>query len=1218
MKHGLQARSFQLIILYLLNLVLPGTARAQADSVAQRIILIGDAGQQEKDKQPELELARKLFPMDKKTTVLYLGDNVYPQGLPSVYADDYDKRRQVLDSQINLVRGTKARAYFIPGNHDWAQGRAGGYQQVTNQSNYIVSQNLENVQFIPFDVCPGPEEIPLSDKITLVAIDSQWWLHQFEKSGVTYGCDIQTEDELLDALKDIINRNEDKILIFATHHPFVSYGRHGGYYTIKQHIFPLTDLNPKLYIPLPVIGSLYPISRGIFGNIQDIRHPIYKNFSRSVDSILNQHPYCIRVSGHEHTLQLIKQSEKYYIVSGSGSKITPLAKGEDLVFGASQTGFSVIEIIKNGHVNVSFYSSMADSAMAPIFSAPLPSWDTTPRKPRIYEKKKFPDSVSVAANEQYAAGKFKKWLLGTNYRKEWITPIKVKVFDISNDKNGLKITRQGGGMQTKSLRLTDKKGNEYVLRSVEKFPDNTLPEEFRQTFIKDAVVDGISASYPYAALSIPVLSDAVKVPHSKPRLVYIPDDPQLGYYRNEFKNSLAIFEEKEPGGFEKNSSTEKVLDKLRDDNDNEIDQQAVLKARLLDMFIMDFDRHEDQWRWGTNDTGDRKTYYPIPRDRDQAFFINNGFIPKQVSKPYRLPKFQGFRPKAININTFNFNARYFDRSFLNELSREEWAAMADTVIQAMTDSVIEAALARQPKEIYKFSAPAIIETLKKRREYLKEEALEYFHFLARDVDITGSDKRELFLVQRNDDGSVNVEVHKIKKEGDTGRVLYSRKFFRNETREIRLYARGDDDSIVIKGGRGPIKVRIIGGRGKDFVVNESKAGKGKTIVYDFKPEGNVLKGEPVRNELSYRSSVNRYNRREFQYDHLVPGLSFAFNRDDGLYVGLGLRYIGHGFRKEPYKILQEVSAHHALATKAFMYSYKLELIDLIGKNDLLVNGNLRLPRNTINFFGFGNETDFDPSNGKNIAYYRTRFDHIDFNVLMRTKLTPDITVAYGPSFQYFHYKPTDNEGRIISETQLPGLDTMSLYQPKTYLGPKLRLTIDNRNDPVIPSRGVKWNTELEYFNGLSRSSSNFTRLNSDMSIYISSNTPAKMVIALRFGGGVNFGGNYEYYQAQYLSGTQNLRGYRKFRFAGDKMFYNNVDIRYKIADFRTYLFPGAFGLFVFHDVGRVWYKNERSNQWHTGYGGGLWLAPAKKLVATGFLAFSKEGVMPQASIGYQF
>src|SRR5687768_6574947 len=174
-------------------------------------------------------------------------------------------------------------------------------------------------------------------------------------------------------------------------------------------------------------------------------------------------------------------------------------------------------------------------------------------------------------------------------------------------------------MQTKSLQLVDKNKQEFVLRSIEKFPDNAIPAEFRETFIKDLVVDGISASYPFAALSVPVMSEASGIPHAKPRLVYVPDDPRLGFYQDDFKNSLAIFEEREPGRYGNSIGTEKVLEHLQEDNDDRVQQQSLLKARLLDLFIMDFDRHEDQWRWGSTDTGKGKVYFPIPRDRDQAF-----------------------------------------------------------------------------------------------------------------------------------------------------------------------------------------------------------------------------------------------------------------------------------------------------------------------------------------------------------------------------------------------------------------------------------------------------------------------------------------------------------------------------------------------------------------------------------------------------------------------
>jgi len=248
----------------------------------------------------------------------------------------------------------------------------------------------------------------------------------------------------------------------------------------------------------------------------------------------------------------------------------------------------------------------------------------------------------------------------------------VQVFDIGKEYGGLTPTRRGGGMQTKSLRLTDKNNQEFVLRSIEKFPDNAIPEEFRETFIKDLVVDGISASYPYAALSVPALSAASGVPHAQPRLVYVPDDPRFGFYQSEFANSLAIFEEREPGRYGNNVGTEKVMEKLQEDNDDRVNQRALVKARLLDFFIMDFDRHEDQWRWGSIDTGKGKVYYPIPRDRDQAFFVNQGIIPRQVRKPWFLPSIQGFRARAHNIVTFNYNPRLFDKIFLNQVTKKDW------------------------------------------------------------------------------------------------------------------------------------------------------------------------------------------------------------------------------------------------------------------------------------------------------------------------------------------------------------------------------------------------------------------------------------------------------------------------------------------------------------------------------------------------------------------
>ena len=108
-----------------------------------------------------------------------------------------------------------------------------------------------------------------------------------------------------------------------------------------------------------------------------------------------------------------------------------------------------------------------------------------------------------------------------------------------------------------------------------------------------------------------------------------------------------------------------------EDNDHHVDQEKVLKARLLDMLIGDFDRHSDQWKWGTTDTGKGKLYYPIPHDRDQAFFNSDGFAVKILSRN-QMPFFQGFKRQVHNINGFNFVARDFDRLFLNNLDKAAW------------------------------------------------------------------------------------------------------------------------------------------------------------------------------------------------------------------------------------------------------------------------------------------------------------------------------------------------------------------------------------------------------------------------------------------------------------------------------------------------------------------------------------------------------------------
>src|SRR6185436_4369901 len=124
-----------------------------------------------------------------------------------------------------------------------------------------------------------------------------------------------------------------------------------------------------------------------------------------------------------------------------------------------------------------------------------------------------------------------------------------------------------------SLRMEDPTGRQYTLRLIEKFiTSKTLPADLQSEAAEDLVADGVSASYPYAALSVPVLAEAAGVPYLKVKVVYIPDDPKLGEFRKDFANLLVYMEERLPEGVKKGYDTEEVIEKLKDDNDNSVDQ----------------------------------------------------------------------------------------------------------------------------------------------------------------------------------------------------------------------------------------------------------------------------------------------------------------------------------------------------------------------------------------------------------------------------------------------------------------------------------------------------------------------------------------------------------------------------------------------------------------------------------------------------------------------
>ena len=1189
------------------------------DSIENRIVIIGDAGDPgaiSNGKAVVLDAIRHTIPMDKKTTVLFAGDNLYVNGLPCEGDVCYPAGANTLDSQAYLVKGTPAHAYFIPGNHDWANGKPEGYDNILRQAAFI-NQVGDNIKFYPEDGCPGPVEVPIGDNAVLIIMDSQWWLTRGEKPGIESDCQYKTEEEVLAGLKDIIDHNPHKLILFACHHTFKSTGVHGGYYGIKQHIFPFTELNKYLYIPLPVIGSIYPISRGVFGSPQDLKFPLYAHMVNQIDDVLKYHPYVVHLAGHEHNLQLINDSNYHYIVSGGGCKSQRVGHNKKTKYAAARRGFAVLDIFKNKDVQVTFYElAPKTNEVKKAYATTILNFSEFPELAKdtiTIHSNKYQDSAVIPANKDYAdVSGFKRLMLGNNYRKEWATSVKLKVFNVNKEHGGFKIEGLGGGHQTKVLHLKDSAGAKWALRSLNKNPANAIPKNLRNTIAAGIVQDMISASHPYGALPVPTLATALGLVHSSPQYYYVPDDYSLGIYRPIFANTMCMLEEQNPTlDGSKGKSTFQIFNKLRDKDDHKVDQKLLLKARMLDFLVADWDRHQDQWKWGTIDTGKQKIYYPIPHDRDQSLFYSDGWIMKYATLHY-LPFLMGFRYNIPRVKWQAYAARYFDRVYLNELDANEWEQTLKEFKTVLTDSVIAESVKNFPPEIAALDSGKVAEKLRSRRDLMAGKGMVYYKFLSKRVNILGSNKDEVFHISKAGKGLM-VNVYARKKNGDTDMVMYSRQFDPHVTKELRLYGfNGNDLFEVDDNVHSKIKIRMIGGQGADtFNIK----GHVPNCIYDFKKDNNiVLAHHKTRNMMSSNPTVNNYNEKEENYtEWWLPQLEVGYNAEDGFLIGGGIHERTFNFRKTPYSTDQKLTTLFAVADKAYQIKYTGAFLDLFHKTDLVAEGEFINPT-LNNFFGFGNETKKDPN--ADLHYYRVRFTDVDGSLLLRKRYFRNVlSIGVGPAFYYYSKKYENEYDRILAHPDIVGLDSASIYSPKSYAGGKLSINVNNLNAELFPTRGVDWSTNFTSMQGLNTNSKSITKLESNMTVYASLSDPAKVVAVLKIGGGHIFSQQFEYFQALTLGADNYLRGFRKDRFSGSSLAYADLELRVKICDVKSYIMPGAFGVVGFNDFGRVWIKNEHSNTWHDAYGAGLYYTPFNMVIISATTAFSGEEALFNFTIG---
>ncbi|MFD2513059.1 metallophosphoesterase [Pontibacter locisalis] len=1217
------------------------------------VFLIGDVGAPDLDGEPSMILMRKqMEEAGAQSATIFLGDNVYHNGLPPVGRYDREISEQRLNAQLDILKGYEGEKYMIPGNHDWNHSGRGGVDAVTREQRYVNEYlSDENIVvggdfFVPGDGCPGPYEVKISDDLVLIAIDSEWWLHPFDRPyGDNSNCGSATELDFLIEMEDIIEKNSGSDIVVVGHHPLMTRGSHGGFFTLRDHLFPFTMLRKWMYLPMPVIGSIYPFARKYGGILQDIPHPRYTALVEGLMGIFTKYDNVVYAAGHEHGLEYFEYQDVPLIVSGSGCKIQYLNNGGDYTkYLQSIKGFAKLLYYENGEVWTEFWVPEEGGEVGRV-TYRTPVYTKKPRKeePPIVDRTDYADStITLAANPAYKASSFRKKILGDHYRTEWATEVEVPLLDMKNELGGLRPYMKGGGKQTATLKVRNPDAKEYVLRAVDKDPTMALPMFLRQTVAKDLLQDQISAQHPYGALIVPKLADAAGVYHTNPRLVFIPDTPYLRQYRDEFGNTVAFLEEDADENHEEIASlgyaknlvgTDKVLEELEQDNDNEVDQEEYVRARLFDMLIGDWDRHEGQWRWveekKENDKG--KVYIPVPEDRDQAFFKIDGILPWLATRKWGVRKVQNFAFEYRDIIGLNLNGLTLDRTLTSRITREEWMRIAEDIKASITDEVIREAVNTWPEEIRKISGDEIIAKLQSRRDKLPQAAKEYFDFLVQHIDLSGSDKHERFEIKRLNNEELEVTVYKLSKEGEILEKMFSRTFYTNETEEVRIYGMDGKDEFIITGDVDEsIVVRIIGGGDSDRIIDTSHVSglKKHTIVYDTE-EGNEFNfSSETKDKTDEQEEVNLYVRDNYKIPYLGPRLSAEYNVDDGVFLGAGLLLRTHGFRKNPYASEHLLETNFAFLTNSFNVQYTGDVRYIMGRWSLALDGLLEGPQYQRNFYGLGNFTDQAPDLSD--KFYRVRYSRVDLRASIYKDISSFLKVGFGPTYDRFEVEMPSHETFLLEQAR-QGILREGTYDPvegqfevQHYGGATAYanlVVLGGGSTVANPDIGMRWSNRISYNHQLGGEQLSYTRVSSEFTFYISPNFPFQLTWAGRIGGAHNFG-DYRFYQANTLGGTENLRGYRRARFSGTSSIYANGEARLELFNFNMYLAPGKFGVLGLLDLGRVYYKEDPKHTFfrslHTGYGGGIWVDALNSSVVSLTYAVGETDKLWMLKFGFFF
>lgn len=782
--------------------------------------------------------------------------------------------------------------------------------------------------------------------------------------------------------------------------------------------------------------------------------------------------------------------------------------------------------------------------------------------------------VAKAPGPQYRAGGIKRFFFGPEYRELWSTPIDVGVVRLDSLRAGLRPVSRSGGQQTLGLRLRATDGKEYFFRSIDKDPSEALPEDLRNTVVSDVVRDQTSSSHPTAPLVVDRLATAIGLPHPTPHLVILPDDSTLGEFRQDFQGQMGIIEDR-IGGKGVNGTWNGAAEIIDSDSlearttasaADRVDAEAFVRARLFDVFIGDWDRHRDQWRWARYGDGVPRMYRPVPLDRDQAFAKYDGFMLALARQT--APQLTNFATDFPDPVGQTWNGRDLDRRYLVGLEKTAWDAAAAELQAKLTDSVIDDAVRALPPQHYELIGTRLTMWLRARRDKLPAQAERYRRLLAGEVDIhatAGSDQATI----TGDAEGATVELRRS--NSDT--PYLRRRFLKRETNEVRLFLGDGADSAIVLSHL-PLKVRVLGDGGTDVMADSSHSAK----FYDDSTSpahvgfGNEVDRRPY--VLPPRPAGTAPPR---DWGGRKQYLAYSsFGPDLGFFIGAGVTYTNYGFRKLPFASKHRIRAGFATGPG----SYRVNYLGQWRRENSGVETRLVLQASGIEinkFHGFGNESV--APNDDDDRFYRVTSDQYLIAPSVGFAIGKRATFSIGPELKYVS---TDEQADRF-------LATLDPYGDGNFgeVGGRAAFQVSTREGGLAALHGVSLEIGGSIHPKMWDVEETFGDVSGEVRTWLTPSGSFKPTLALR-AGGRKIWGAFPYFESAFIGGPETVRLGRENRFAGDASAYGSSELRIPVARV-TFIVPSDIGIVGLADIGRVFLDGESSDEWHSAVGGGVWL-----------------------------